>query len=216
MGNINLNVVHALVAATVVILISIVLLPVASTAIKTAKTANTYANGDTYLEESGTGVTLPAGVDTSTLKITCGDTTPANNAAVCGTEKYPALSAVLDIVPYLLVANLLTAGAAFVVQRRSGSGAGLSQVGGFLSTTIAIVVALILMGVILGQLDTLITTLYADGSGQTVAIVKLLPLIITLGVLVIASTASGAGVLIGAAVSRARSSGSSGSGSAVM
>ena len=124
----------------------------------------------------------------------------------------------LDIVPYLLVANLLTAGAAFVVQRRSGRGVGLGQVGGFLSTTIAIVVALILMGVILGQLDTLITTLYADGSGQTVAIVKLLPLIITLGVLVIASTASGAGVLIGAAVSKAREGGSDNStdGRAVM
>ena len=147
--------------------------------------------GDKYLDPIPSGSTVQ-GVNSTTRVITCDDATAANNATVCGTGKWTAFSELLELLPFMLIISVFVVAGGFALKGGIGSG-GTALALTLVSSSITLVIALVLVNVSQGLLVDMVISAYDNNFDNIVAISKLIPTIMVMGLFVISLLVGGAG-----------------------
>lgn len=167
-----------LVVSIITVFIATVLVPIILSSIGDGITDSvTYKNGDRNLEYV-IGDTEPQGTNAQGI-ITCGDSTPSNNSALCGKDKFTAVSFVTIIAQIISVAGIIGAAGGWALQsyRRDIENASVLIIGA-VSAIIIGVVALIVIPLISPLLQDAIIEANLNGDTSTMLLLKLVPLLI--------------------------------------
>ena len=167
-----------LVISIIGIITLLAITPITLGAIKDARSAATYANGDYSIEDSITGV---QGVATTGI-ITCDDATAANNFALCGEGKWTAFTEVVELFPIMLAVAALIVATWFGIQKIRGQSSNPSLISGLIvGGAVSLLVSLVLITVGLDLLVTVIIAARGDGFQTSLGLWRLVPLIMLVG-----------------------------------
>ena len=184
MGRSGIAGILPLVIALIAIAVMISVTPIVFNSISDAATV--YGTGDLYLDFV-TGTTYQ-GVSTAGI-ITCGDSTPANNALVCGDGKWTAFNEVLDLLPYMVAASVIFVAALYgraVFTGGNATGLGAALAASIIGGAITLVISLVLIVVVEGLLVNVVQSAITNGFYNVVAIIKLTPTMMLVGIFGIA------------------------------